>query len=159
MEILTLRDPSRGDATSSYTFVNGAFFCHLLEDVVREPKTGKPTEWEALVAWVKTWKVDGVTAICSGRYRVIINESTRFNRLMPLLLRVPAYSGVRMHPGLKPRDTEGCLLPGDELYETEAGPRVKSGTTRSAAERLQAVIQEALDRGEEVWWEFKENPA
>jgi hypothetical protein len=159
MEILTLRDPSRGDSTSGYTFVNGAFFCHLLEDVVREPKAGRPTEWGALVAWVKTWKIDKITAIPFGRYQTIINMSNRFKRLMPLLLGVPAFDGVRMHPGLKPEDTEACLLPGDELYETDAGPRVKSGTTRPAAERLQTAIQEALDRGEEVWWEFKENPA
>lgn len=158
MEIVSLRDKTRGDATASYISVNGVYQTNGLEDIVREPPTGRPEEWYALVAWVKSWKVFARTAIPMGRYRLMIDWSDHFQRLMVRLLNVPGFDGVRMHPGLKPEDTEGCILVGDEQYETDAGPRVRSGTTRPAADRLQAMIQATLDRGEEVWWEFKENP-
>lgn len=159
MEILSLRDKTRGDATASYIHVDGEFFCHGLEDVVRQPYGPRPIVWSELVAWVKRWKKPNVTAIPTGRFQVITDFSEHFKRIMPLLLKVPGFDGVRMHAGLKPEDTEGCILAGDEQYETDAGPRVKSGTTRPAAERLQAKIQDALDHGDEVWWTFKENPA
>lgn len=158
MEILSLRDKSSGDATAAYVSVNGEFFCHSLEDVVREPATGRPEDESQLAAWVKTWKVYAQTAIIKGRYRVIIDYSEHFKKRMMHIMNVPGWDGVRCHGGLKPEDTEGCILLGDEEYQTDAGPRIKSGTTRPAVDRLFKLVEEAIDRGEEVWWEFKENP-
>lgn len=159
MEILSLRDASRGDATAAYVFLNGAFFCHQLEDLVREPEGQKPIDPKALAHWVATWKVPGKTAITRGRYLVTIDLSAHFKKRMIHLLNVPGFDGIRAHGGLRPEDTEGCLLLGDEMYETPSGPRVKSGTTQPAVERMFAEIQTALTRGEQVWWEIKTNPA
>ena len=57
-------------------------------------------------------KIQNVTAIPYGKYEVIINFSNRFQKYMPLLLNVPNYAGVRIHPGNKSADTEGCILVG-----------------------------------------------
>jgi len=57
-------------------------------------------------------KVQNHTAIPAGRYEVIINYSNRFKRDMPLLLDVPGYAGVRIHPGNTDADTDGCILLG-----------------------------------------------
>jgi hypothetical protein len=157
MEILSLRDRSAGDSTASYISVNGTFECNGLEDVMREPGAGRPVEWEALRAWVKSWKVPGRTAIPFGRYQVIVDFSEHFKKEMAHILRVPGFDGVRMHSGLKPQDTEGCVLVGDEFIMSPEGWRVKSGTTRPAAERMLEKIKAAL-AVEEVWWEFKLNP-
>ena len=44
---------------------------------------------------------------------------------MPLLLDVPGFEGIRIHPGNFPRDTEGCLLPGRErLPDAVQGSRL-----------------------------------
>ncbi|MDP2275275.1 MAG: DUF5675 family protein [Archangium sp.] len=77
--------------------VNGEFQCFILEDRYRPPPEAK---------------VYGATAIPAGRYQVAITPSPRFKRDLPLLLQVPNYVGVRIHPGNTAADTEGCLLPG-----------------------------------------------
>ena len=74
----------------------------VLEDAVRE-QAGVPVE---------SWKLPGVTAIPTGRYRVIIDYSDHFGKDLPHVLGVPGFDGIRIHPGNTPLDTEGCLLVG-----------------------------------------------
>jgi hypothetical protein len=73
-----------------------------LEDAVREI-VGQP---------VASWKLPGVTAIPTGRYRLIVDHSQRFNKDMPHVLNVPGFDGVRIHGGNCAGDTEGCPLVG-----------------------------------------------
>ncbi len=75
-------------------FVDGVFFCHTLEDEKRADGL----------------KVYGETAIPSGIYNVKLTMSNRFKRLMPLLLDVEGFSGVRIHGGNTSKDTHGCPL-------------------------------------------------
>jgi hypothetical protein len=93
------------------------------EDVVRE-RRGVP---------VADWKVPGATAIPEGTYRVILSQSTRFGgQLMPELLHVPGFTGIRIHSGNTSLDTSGCVLVGlntdgtQVLHSREAYGMVKS---------------------------------
>lgn len=83
-------------------YIDGEYQCYTLEDKMRQ-ETDKP---------VSAWKVQSKTAIPTGIYKVIITMSARFKRLLPLLLNVDGFSGIRIHAGNTSADTEGCILVG-----------------------------------------------
>lgn len=97
-----LREPTIDGATLGVLFRDGVFECFTVEDAIREV-SGQPVE---------SWKVPGETAIPFGRYQVVITQSQRFGRRLPLLLNVPGFDGIRIHPGNTAQDSEGCILPG-----------------------------------------------
>lgn len=135
MDLLLVREPSVGDHTFGQLYVNDAYQCDTLEDVVREV----PNEP------VESWKVPGQTAIPCGRYLVSITYSPHFQRDMPLINDVSGYSGVRIHPGNTAADTEGCVLVG--MARTENG-LVES---RVAFDQLNQRLGDAIGNHDEVW--------
>jgi hypothetical protein len=135
MMLRLVREPSADGATLGVLFVNGRFECFVLEDTVRE-QAGQP---------VSTWKIAGRSAIPAGRYEVVVTMSARFGRRLPLLVDVPGFAGIRIHPGNTSEDTEGCLLPG----RLRAAARV--GESRVAFDNLFRQLEAALGRGERCW--------
>lgn len=89
-------------------FIDGSYFCDTLEDPERKIKI--PYE----------------TCIPEGIYEVILNYSKRFQRFMPLLLKVPHFEGIRIHAGNTAKDTSGCILVG---YNTVVGRLTESQDT------------------------------
>lgn len=85
------------EATVGELYVDGVLECFICEDRYRPPPEPK---------------VFGKTAIPNGTYEVVITQSPRFKRLLPLIVDVPGFQGIRIHPGNTAADTEGCLLPG-----------------------------------------------
>lgn len=86
------------ETTISDMYVDGRFYCYVLEDIVRDLlKDG-------------SGKIYGKTAIPSGRYRVVLTYSPRFKRMLPELIGVKYFEGVRIHGGNTKLDTEGCLI-------------------------------------------------
>lgn len=137
---LALTRISLGDTcTIGELHADGEWICFTLEDKVREVE-GQPVE---------KWKVAGETAIARGRYRVTLTMSDRFKRIMPLLLGVLGFVGIRIHWGNTDKDTEGCLLVG----LTTAGNLIYK--SRAAFDKLFPLIQAAIARGEEVWITIK----
>jgi hypothetical protein len=128
------REVSANGCTLGSLYINGRFECLTLEDVVREV---------AGIA-VVSWKIAGETAIPSGTYEVSITMSSRFHKLMPQLIDVPGFAGVRIHCGNCADDTEGCIL---------VGRRRGTATileSRVAFNAFFPKLQGAIDRGEEV---------
>lgn len=131
MTLRLVREPTTDGATMGVLFIDGHFQCFTLEDEIREV-AGQP---------VSAWKVKGATAIPAGRYTVDLTYSGRFNRLMPILLDVPGFSGIRLHTGNTAADTEGCPLVG-----RTRGP-AQVGESRLAFQELWPRLVEALDDG------------
>jgi hypothetical protein len=128
MQLSLVRDIFTEKSTTGKLYVDGVFECYTLEDKDRFGGT----------------KVYGQSAIPAGQYGVIVNRSPRFGKDMPLLLNVPGYSGVRIHPGNKAEDTEGCLLVG----QTRTVDFI--GSSRAAYAALLAKINAALAKKETV---------
>lgn len=122
------------DFTIGSLMVDGTWMCWTCEDKVREVP-GQP---------VTLWKVPGKTAIPAGVYDVDITQSPRFGRPLPILLAVPGFEGVRIHPGNSAADTEGCILPGLQRLGSSVGQSVK------ACDQLFPLIRDALARRERV---------
>lgn len=105
MKLLLQRLEFQPTRTFGALSIDGTFQCWTLEDVVREPGV----------------KVFGQTAIPFGEYRVALTRSERFQRVLPLLLAVPNFYGVRIHAGNTEADTEGCILVGTDRLATGIG--------------------------------------
>ena len=137
MKITVQRDIFTEQSTTSKIYVDDGLFCYGLEDVDRKLECNPEC------------KVDGETAIPRGEYRVIIDFSQRFQKLMPRVLDVQGFSGIRIHPGNTKADTHGCLLVGT------ARDQDKVTNSRVAYERLLEAIEHALDAGKDISIEYK----
>ena len=127
MKLELKRNPTANGCTIGDLFVNGVFECYTLEDEVRDEK------------------IHGKTAIPAGTYEVIITFSPRFQRDLPLLVGVPNFEGVRIHPGNTAADTEGCILPGQSCTANSVG------ASRLAFEALFRKIKDAKAKHEGIW--------
>lgn len=127
MELALVRTTFTDASTIGELSLDGTRECHTLEDRVRPQKIAKET------------------AIPEGRYEVVINESPRFKRRLPLLMNVPGYTGVRIHSGNTASDTEGCILVG----KTAGKDRI--GESRLALKDLLDKLEAAVRRKETIW--------
>ena len=85
-------------------------------------------------------KIKGHSAIPEGRYAVVISYSPKFKQWLPILLGVPNFSGIRIHAGNTAKDTEGCILVGENKVK---GQLINS---RETFQRLYAVLKDAANR-------------
>ena len=134
MKLWLPRGHSRKNATISPLLVDGVWHSFVCEDVIREVP-GVP---------VSSWKIPGQSAIPAGTYNIVLTQSQRFHRVLPLLENVPGFAGVRLHPGNGPSDSSGCLLPGYDKFENSVG------RSRLAFEELFEAMKQAIARGETV---------
>ena len=130
MHIRVMREPSINDTTLGSLFIEDHWQCHTLEDVIRP--TGE--------------KVRSKTAIPPGCYRIILTMSNRFKKIMPEVLNVPMFTGIRIHSGNTAKDTAGCLLVG----QTRSVETRSIGRSRAAYTALMLKLRAALDAGDTI---------
>src|SRR5665647_388353 len=123
MKLFLKRIAFNADYTIGHLSVDGGYVCDTLEDPVR------------------IQKIHGTTAIPTGTYKIIMSMSKRFGKVMPLLLDVPNFEGVRIHSGNTAADTEGCILVGKN---TEKGKVLNS---RMWAKLLYMDIEKHIKAG------------
>lgn len=130
MELTLNRIFLGSSATIGELLVNDKHLCDTLEDRVRP-------EGE---------KVYGKTAIPEGTYEVKLTHSPRFKKILPEILNVPNFSGIRIHTGNSSKDTEGCILVG--TWDGEKEDWV--GNSRIAFDELMTLLEEATNNKEKV---------
>ena len=103
MKLVLIRHARRADYTiGRLEDENGKKICDTLEPTWRDYRGGE-------------LKIPKKSAIPEGFYRVVVTKSQRFQKYLPLLVGVPGFEGVRIHAGNTSRDTEGCILVGQNL--------------------------------------------
>lgn len=125
-------------STISEWYVDGNRICYGLEDTDRGLQSGDP------LVEIRKKKIYGKTAIPYGTYEVVLSYSNRFKKVLPLLLSVEGFDGIRIHPGNEPQDTEGCLLPGID-YKTDW-----VSSSRTAFALAMKIIKQAI-KNEKVY--------
>lgn len=130
MELTLNRIFLGGSATIGELLINDKHLCDTLEDRVRP-------EGE---------KVYGKTAIPEGTYEVKLTHSPRFKKILPEILNVPNFSGIRIHTGNSSKDTEGCIIVG--TWDGEKEDWV--GSSKIAFDKLMTLLEEATNNKEKV---------
>ena len=119
MYIQLIRNKPQGNAITGRLVVDGRWFCNTLERVGYQ-----------------------IPALC---YHVVVTQSPKFKRLLPLVQNVPRTGdkakgdkamrqGIRFHVGSKPEHSTGCILVPDREIE----------------ELLTAALLEAQNNHEEI---------
>jgi hypothetical protein len=101
MKLKVVRETKNDVCTIGKLYINDVFFCYTLEDKDRGLKQSDS------LLFINAKKIFGLTAIPTGFYKLIVNQSPKFKRLLPRIL-----DGVLLHRGNSASDSLGCILIG-----------------------------------------------
>lgn len=106
-------------------YIDDEYFCDVVEDKDRGLTQDMP------LSEINKIKVMHETAIPYGTYKVILSYSPKFKRILPAILKVPGFEGIRIHNGKDKNSSSGCLIVGKNT--------IKGGVT-SSKEYLEKLI-------------------
>ena len=107
MELKLIREHFNERETIGKLYVNDVLFSYTLEPTFRGLNSDMSEDE------IRRQKIYGVTAIPEGGYHVILTYSKRFQKILPELLHVKGFTGVRIHAGNYAKNTQGCILLGN----------------------------------------------
>jgi hypothetical protein len=106
MKLKVVRETKNDVCTIGSLFINDVFFCYTLEDKDRALKQSDS------LLFIQAKKIFGLTAIPSGFYKLTVNQSPKFKRMLPRILEIKGFDGVLLHRGNSANDSLGCILLG-----------------------------------------------
>ena len=106
MKLKVVRETKNDICTIGSLFINDVFFCYTLEDKDRGLKQSDS------LLFIQAKKIFGLTAIPSGFYKLTVNQSPKFKRMLPRILDIKGFDGVLMHRGNSADHSLGCILVG-----------------------------------------------
>lgn len=133
MNLRLVREPSVNGCTFGVLFLEGHYAAFTLEDEIRPAGV----------------KVPGATCIPAGSYRILLTMSPHFQALLPELIGVPQFEGIRIHAGNVIADTAGCILVGKDR---------NAATLLQSRVALEALLSQ-LAKAETPIWITIENQA
>jgi hypothetical protein len=135
MEIKVIRNILANEYTVGKLYIDGIYICDTIEDRFRKIEK-------------KEDKIYGVTAIPNGRYPVVLDYSPKYSKLMPHILDVPYFEGIRIHSGNSDEDSLGCIIVGEYCPGVAGGWVANS---RIAYNKVFTKLQQASDKGERIF--------
>ena len=135
MKLKLTRDVFTDLSTTGKLTVDDEYFSFTLEDTDRKMEAGGE-------------KVYGKTCVPRGAYDVVLNFSNRYQKVMPQVMDVPGFEGIRIHAGNFHGDTNGCVL----LGSTRSTDFV--GNSMVTFDRLMGILEDAYDRQEPITLEI-----
>lgn len=130
MELTLNRIFLGSSATIGELYIDKKYIADTLEDRVRP-------EGE---------KVYGKTAIPEGTYEMVLSYSPRFKKILPEILNVPNFTGIRIHCGNSSADSSGCILVG--TWDGEKEDWVSD--SKIAFNKLMSLLEEATNNKEKI---------
>lgn len=144
MDITVKRIAKKSTYTIGKLYIDGEYFCDTLED------TDRGLDQSQSLSVIQSHKVKSSTAIPTGKYQVTLNvvspkysKRSQYNFCggkLPRLIDVPAFSGILIHAGNTPKDTDGCILVGENKV---VGQVINSMNT---FKKLYTKLKEATDK-------------
>lgn len=142
MIIRLRRYTDSGESTLGLLFINEEFMCYTLEDEKRNIK------------------LKGETRIAEGEYEIKYRKEgghhTEYGKKFPdihkgmlELQHVPNFQFILIHIGNTDKDTDGCILVGNNPNNNRVAKGLLSGST-DAYKRIYPKIATALEAGEKV---------
>lgn len=138
MRLKLKRHFSGENYTIGRLYVNGKLFCDTIEDIVRELpsvcneiRSGKQCQCKE--------KVYSKTAIPAGTYKITMEYSPKFKRVLPYLHDVPHFSSILIHPGVDEKSSAGCIIVGKNTVKG------KVTASRATSDALNAILSTAKD--------------
>lgn len=132
MKLVLDRSNYADKSTTGDLYIDGVWEAATLEDAIQ------PDDY----------KVPGETCIPDGTYDIKLTQSPKFGRKLPLLIHVPGFDGIRIHPGNSVGDTAGCLLVGENIVTAGGVPFLTH--SKAAFDRLYEKLSAADERGESI---------
>ncbi len=130
MDVLLTRNIYNGSFTLGVLQIEN-FNCFVLEPPVR----------------IMGEVVPDMTAIPAGIYGLVFYQSPKFNRNVILLTGTPeAFGAIEIHPGNTPKDTHGCLIPG-ETFRISNDNGAYVGPSTAMCEKIYYLLSAAIDSG------------
>jgi len=102
MNMMLYRTQYLASCTKGNLYIGGDLFCFTLEP---------PLKFNG------TLNVPDKTCTPEGVFTVVRKASTRFERIVPVLVNVPNRSNIEMHPLNLPSQTEGCIGVGKQWID------------------------------------------
>ena len=146
MKLLNKRIFKGSKYTISKFYINGTYFCDVLEDPDRGLNSNQSLKE------IQSKKIYGDTAIPTGTYKINMKTvspkfkdrswAKPFKGILPRLENVLGYEGVLIHVGKKHEETVGCLSVGENKVK---GQVINSTATYN---KLMPILLEADSKNE-----------
>lgn len=151
MELTLNRRYNAPTYTIGSLMVDGTYYCDTLEDRNRNLSSTMNLDEISKI------KVKGKTAIPYGKYKVTLSvKSPKYSNFskykyvtftqgyIPRLLNVPGFEGILIHAGNNDKDTDGCILVGENKVK---GKVINSQATWT---NLYKLLKKADDNKEPI---------